>query len=320
MANPLTGVSLALNANVTSKNSANFLTNQTQGIYVTSVKFEADSSPEAYLTPNGTGLVYKIFIKGSTSGSAELYSITINNSGIGVHNIGTRTANVTLKGNIYLQITLSGKTAYQTGFVNGTVKVTITYTPTVTLIYPAAASKTTYNSKPYFKMSATGANAMTYQYKIDNGSWTNVATSVSSGTAKEWRAGSAVSAASHTLYVRATDTTASLTSTEVSRTFTYAVPSTVTVGDYVTSDDSVSIPNMKTLKTYIDNLSAYYGTGSSTTITAPAKGAPLKSTDWTNYVAKINATPHISDLAVPGVGTKVLASYYNGYITKLQSG
>ena len=192
MANPLTGVSLALDANVTSKNSANFLTNQAQGIYVTSVKFESDSSPEAYLTPNGTGLEYKIFIKGSTSGSAELYSIPIDDSGIGVHHIGTiNSVNTTLIGNIYLQITLSDKTAYPTGFVKGTVKVTITYSsaPTVTVTYPAAASKTTYNSKPYFKMSATGANDMTYQYKIDNGSWTNVATSVSSGTEKNGELG-----------------------------------------------------------------------------------------------------------------------------------
>lgn len=312
----LTGVSLSLNANVTSKNSSNFLTNQTQGIYVTSVKFESDSSPAAYLSPNGTGLVYKIFIKGSTSGSKELYSKTIDNSGIGISNIGTKTANATLKGNIYLQITLSSAIAYTTGFVNGTGKVTITYSsaPTVTLTYPAAASKTTYNSKPYFKMSATGANAMTYQYKIDSGSWTNVATSVSSGTAKEWQPGSAVSAASHTLYVRATDTTLSLTSTEVSRSFTYTAPSSVSAGN------SITRTNMTTLKTYIDNLSGYYGTGSSTTITAPTQYNKLEDTDWTNYATKINATPHISGIGAPTANTAANASYYNGYITKLQSG
>lgn len=58
---------------------------------------------------------------------------------------------------------------------------------------------------------------------------------------------------------------------------------------------------MSTLKTYIDNLSAYYGTGSSTTITAPSANTnAIANSDWTNYVTKINATPNISGLAKPG--------------------
>lgn len=66
---------------------------------------------------------------------------------------------------------------------------------------------------------------MTYQYKIDSGSWANVATSVSSGTEKSWRASSAVSAGSHTLHVRAYD--GALYSSESSRSFTYAAPTSL---------------------------------------------------------------------------------------------
>lgn len=312
--------SLTISAGNTQSTAITFLTGQSTGIYAVSAKFENNSS-SVYLSPNGAGKIYKIFIKGTTSGSKQLYSKTIDGNGVGLNNIPTNgtadCANTILKGDIQIYATLNESFAVNCGFVN-TVKITLTYSTlpvAPTINYPVAASKTTYNSKPYFKMTGTGGKAtLTYQYKIDSGgTWTNVATSVTSGTAKEWQPSSAVSAAAHTLYIRTYDGTSY--SSEVTRTFTYAVPTSVVVGELVTRS-----PNMTNLKTYIDNLSGYYGTGSGTTITAPTQGAPLASADWTNYVAKINATPHISDLNVPGVGTPVLASYYNSYITKLQSG
>jgi len=131
---------------------------------------------------------------------------------------------------------------------------------------------------------------MTYQYKIDSGSWTNVATSVASGTEKAWNS-SAVTAGSHTLYVRAYDGKAY--SSEASRTFTYAAPTSLS------GNPTINASHMSTLKTYIDNLSAYYNTGTSTTITAPTAGTVIDDGNWTNYVTKINATPNISGLANP---------------------
>ena len=274
----------------------------------------------------------------STSGTAYLkcevligsnaYEVTAHNDGT-VFNVsgGTATWKTTTTDSKYLTFYCSFS---DTAMTNGQIKIRLTGTncylysvapwiyittiaiPTATMIYPAAASKVTYNSKPYFSMSGTGDSALKYQYKLDSGSWTNVATSVNSGTSKSWQPSTALSTGSHTLYIRVNDGEAN--SAQVSRAFTYTSPSQVSAGN------PIRRANMTTLKTYIDNLSAYYGTGSSTTITAPTQYDKIQDTDWTNYASKANATPHISSLAKPSNNSKATADYYNSYITKLKNG
>jgi hypothetical protein len=64
---------------------------------------------------------------------------------------------------------------------------------------------------------------MSLSYKVDSGSWTACGSNLgnsTNGTLVRW--GTALSAGSHTVYVKASD--GSLESSTTSRAFTYAVP------------------------------------------------------------------------------------------------
>ena len=111
---------------------------------------------------------------------------------------------------------------------------------TPTFNYPVA-SKTTYNTKPRFSMKGTDAdgNSLTYQYSMDNSTWTNLATGVSSGTTKVGQVSTAQSTGSKTLYLRTYDGAAY--SSTASRAFTIGSTSLgVSAGTVI---DDVTIDN-----------------------------------------------------------------------------
>lgn len=295
----------------------------TAGIKISQIALSNGSN--SYLSSNAhnynTTLTYKI--TGSTQGEIVLYSAIPPASGTITKLIGTTKtldSSVVFKGAVKLILVASGNSSTYSGIAGDDDTATITYsnantTPaTPTISYPAAADAITYNTKPYFKMKGTDAdgNKLTYQYKIDStGTWTNVATGLASGTDKEWQPSAAIATGSHTLYVRTYDGTAY--SSEAKRGFKIATCNN--------ASSTITQTQMANLKTYIDEMSKYYGTGSSTTITAPTKGNKINASDWTNYVTKINAMPHCSGVSAPSVNTKINAGYYNNnYTAKLRAG
>jgi len=164
------------------------------------------------------------------------------------------------------------------------------------------------------KGTVNGTNKLKYYYKIDTGSWTavnsTVTTPVSSGTEEAWSLSTALSAGDHTIYIK---TNSGSDSDEVSRAFKYVALSNISSGSKITSNQ------MSNLATYINNLSSYYNTGTSTTITSPTQYTSAKSNNWTNYSTKISALPSGASFSNPTAGTKINASYYNSYLTTLQS-
>lgn len=187
----------------------------------------------------------------------------------------------------------------------------------VELYYPAQNNTTIYNKKPYFRMKGThpnGAN-LNYTYKIDNGTWNTVSSAVSSGHIETWQPSSNLSSGSHTLYVRASDPNTAYTPGEISRSFTYTVPTKLTVGTQIQRSQMV------TLKTYIDNLFNYYGMSSNTAITVPSQGSPIQPNDWSSYKSKISDAPYgLTSLDEPTKNNSVIMNNYNSYITILENG
>lgn len=122
-------VQLKLNSNVTTNVATTFLTGQSAGIRVTSVKFENNTSTAVYMTPNGSGRKFYIDIKGTTSGSYRLLDTTIKSDWGGLKNIGsngTVTCSAALKGDIQLVVSISSGYGATTGFI-GDCKITMTY-------------------------------------------------------------------------------------------------------------------------------------------------------------------------------------------------
>ena len=191
--------------------------------------------------------------------------------------------------------------------------------PTVQINYPNIDSCTIYNKRPNFQMTGTDPTNLRlgYEYRIDNSNnWINISNNpVNSGTPKEWSLSTDLSTGTHTLEVRAFNEYYTYSDTE-SRTFTYAVPVRVS------ANTPIYKSQMDTLKTYIDNISNYYGTGSDITITAPSQYSPLNNTNWDKYREKINKIPSEPkpNLNSPSKGTAATAEYYNSYITVLENG
>lgn len=188
--------------------------------------------------------------------------------------------------------------------------------PTVQINYPNIDSCTIYNKRPNFQMTGTDPTGLRlgYQYRIDNSNeWINISNVlINSGTPKAWSLSTDLSTGTHTLEVRVyNDYTYSGIE---SRTFTYAIPTRVS------ANTPIYKSQMDTLKTYIDNISNYYGTGSNITITAPSQYSSLNSTNWDKYREKINKIPSKPNLNSPSKGTAATAEYYNSYITVLENG
>lgn len=187
----------------------------------------------------------------------------------------------------------------------------------VELYYPAQNNAIIYNKKPYFRMKGihpNGAN-LNYTYKIDDGTWNTISNAVSSGHVETWQPSSNLSSGSHTLYIRASDPNTAYTPGEISRSFTYTIPTKLTAGTQIQRSQMV------TLKTYIDNLFNYYGISSNTAITVPSQGSSIQPDDWTSYKSKISAAPYVSNsLNEPAKNNSVVMNNYNSYITILENG
>jgi hypothetical protein len=87
---------------------------------------------------------------------------------------------------------------------------------------------------------------------MDNSTWTNLATGVSSGTSKIGQVSTAQSAGSKTLYIRTYDGFSY--SSVASRAFTIGTPS-ISPSSETKIDDSL----IDNAQNYITNLAAYYG-------------------------------------------------------------
>lgn len=82
--------------------------------------------------------------------------------------------------------------------------------------------------------------------------------------------------------------------------------------DTVSAGTQITNTTMVNLKNYLDSMATYLCMGTGTTITAPGSGNPIDNSNWTNYITKANALPHVSGLAIPSEGNSISASYYNG--------
>lgn len=87
--------------------------------------------------------------------------------------------------------------------------------------------------------------------------------------------------------------------------------------DTVSAGQSITRTTMVNLKNYLDSMATYLQMGTGTTITAPTAGNVINDTDWTNYITKANALPHVSGLAIPTEGGTISASYYNNIVSKV---
>lgn len=105
---------------------------------------------------------------------------------------------------------------------------------------------------------------------------------------------------------------AKITAISVTITGTFEKLDKVTAGTTV-----ITSATMTTLKNYLDSMATYLQMGTGTSITAPAVGAAADNSNWTNYIIKANALPHVSGLAVPTEGSTISASYYNNIVDKV---
>lgn len=103
-----------------------------------------------------------------------------------------------------------------------------------------------------------------------------------------------------------------VTAITVNVTGTFEKLDTVTAGT-----TTIQRATMVNLKNYLDSMATYLQMGTGTTITAPAAGAVADNSDWTNYITKANALPHVSGLAIPTEGNTISASYYNNIVSKV---
>lgn len=214
-------------------------------------------------------------------------------------------SNITTAGTYYVGVRVQGSSSgWHSPVWSSALTVTVNTAPAKpTVQYPPAAGKTTYNTQPWFRMTGTDTdgNTLTYQYKIDSGSWTNAATSVTSGTAKDWQCSTTLTAGSHTLYVRTYDGAAY--SEELSRSFTVATPTAVTETT-ITDENTVDL-----YQTYITNQRAWYNLAaySYTTVDTPAT---LQRAVILELETAIEATPHIapSYMTTPVAGASVKIS------------
>ena len=87
--------------------------------------------------------------------------------------------------------------------------------------------------------------------------------------------------------------------------------------DKVTAGTPITSASMTALKNYLDSMATYLQTGTGTSITAPAAGTTADDSNWTNYITKANALPHVSGLVIPTEGSTISASYYNNIVDNI---
>lgn len=197
----------------------------------------------------------------------------------------------------------------------GTATITVNYTPPVTTItptaptitWPAAASKTTYNTKPWFRFKAN-ANTTKLYWRVDSGSWQNFSASNGSSYDKQWT--TALSAGSHTVYCYALSSTSTSSST-VSRAFTVASPQAA-----VTAGSAMDDATIDGLQTNIRNQQAYYGQ-TQTTFTTCDYGTSALDDHIDQMEVAIEALPHPTSLSSVDAGSSITAATINAIRTAL---
>lgn len=214
--------------------------------------------------------------------------------------------------------TFSSTNASLWGTNTSSFTITLTYTENTapsapTIVYPAAAGKTTYNTKPWFRFKsgsdAESTNITTY-WRVDNGTWQSYSGNEATNTDKQWT--TTLSTGSHTVYAYSSD--GSLTSSTVSRTFTVATPiSAITVGTLM--DDAV----IDSLQTQINNLRAYYGL-TATTFTTINAGTKAIDDHIDELETAFEATPHKTDVVSVNAGAKTVIANINNLRTGLLNG
>ena len=175
--------------------------------------------------------------------------------------------------------------------------------------YPIA-NTTTYNTKPRFSMTGTDSNSdtLTYQYSMDKSTWTNLATSVTSGTTKTGQVSTSQSTGSKTLYIRTYDGNAY--SSVASRSFTIGNTSlSVNAGDQI--DDTI----MDRAQSYITNLAAYYG-DDAPSWTACDVGTKLNASQINDLNNKLKDLTPQQSFTVPSAGSTIVASLFATDINK----
>lgn len=175
---------------------------------------------------------------------------------------------------------------------------------TPTFNYPVA-SKTTYNTKPRFSMKGTDAdgNSLTYQYSMNNSTWTNLATSVSSGTSKSGQVSTAQSTGSKTLYLRTYD--GASYSSVASRAFTIGSTSLgASINNII--DDTI----IDNAQSYITNLASYYGNSAPSWITCNA-GTKLNLAQITELNTRLKALSPAQSFTVPSANSTISASLFS---------
>lgn len=83
---------------------------------------------------------------------------------------------------------------------------------------------------------------------------------------------------------------------------------TLMPGAIIDNDD------MAALKAYLDGYCNGISIGTNYILTIPTEGAIKDNDDWTNYINKANALPHVSGLIIPTEGNNITAAYYNNIV------
>lgn len=202
-----------------------------------------------------------------------------------------------------------------------TGKLTITYTRTVrntapgtpTIVYPASASKTTYNTKPWFRFK-TGTDAesssITTYWRVDSGTWQTYSSATGSNNDKQWT--TALSAGAHTVYAYSSDGTA--TSSEVSRAFTVGTPAAA-----ITKNSTIDDSQISTMKTQINNQRAYYGLGNGSYSTITAGTTKCDDAHLDEMETALEATPHCPTIASVDANATIVIAHMNAFRTALLS-
>ena len=180
---------------------------------------------------------------------------------------------------------------------------------TPTFNYPRAG-RITYNTKPRISMTGTDAdgNALTYQYSMDNSTWFNLATGVSSGTPKAGQISTVQSTGAKTLYIRTYDGVAY--STVETRSFTIGTTSIVP-----SSGTKIDNSLMDKAQNYITSLADYYGdTAPSWTI--KDTGSKLTADSISDLNTKLKDLPPAQTFTVPTAGEK---ASYNVFATNINT-
>ena len=191
------------------------------------------------------------------------------------------------------------------------IEMDINYSPPAvtpgnpTFTYPAAESRTTYNTKPWFRFKS-GTNATKFYYRVDTASWQNFSCNASTTYDKQWP--TELSTGSHTLYIyntSSTDTVNPAGKTGTSRAFTVATPqAAVSAGNTI---DDVTIDG---LQTNIRNQQYYYGQ-TQTTFTTCDSGTIILDDHIDALETAIEALPHPTSLTSVNAGDFITLATFN---------